>query len=175
MERWYRIIRKEIYHLTFKELELLEGEVEMDETLFGGRRPGKRDWGALGKQMVFGIYQRKGKVLTFPISSRSRDSLLPLITQHIKPGSLYYTDDWIAYASLSISGNHVVVPKEKGIARGRDHLNGVEGFWSYAKHWLYQRSPIDSIGEVLTKTPSTFTLRRSSGASTIATKISFHL
>ena len=61
MERWYRIIRKEIYHLTFNELELLEGEVEMDETLFGGRRPGKRGWGALGKQMVFGIYQRKGK------------------------------------------------------------------------------------------------------------------
>jgi ISXO2-like transposase domain len=20
---------------------------------------------------------------------------------------------------------------------GRDHLNGIEGFWSYAKHWLY--------------------------------------
>ena len=143
MERWYRIIRKEIFHLTFKELELLEGEVEMDETLFGGRRPGKRGWGALGKQMVFGIYQRKGKVLTFPISSRSRDSLLPLITQHTKPGSLYYTDDWIAYASLSISGNHVVVPKEKRIARGRDHLNGVEGFWSHAKHWLYQYRGVD--------------------------------
>ena len=47
-----------------------------------------------------------------------------------RPGSLYYTDNWIAYALLSINGNHVVVPKEKGIDKGKDHLNGVEGFWS---------------------------------------------
>jgi transposase len=31
----------------------------------------------------------------------------------------------------------VVVLKEKGIPKGRDHLNGMEGFWSFAKHWLY--------------------------------------
>ena len=102
MECWYRIIRKAIYHHTFEEFEPLEGELEMDETLFGGRRTGKRGWGAEGRQMVFGIYQRKGKVLTFAVPSRSRDSLLPLITQHTRPGSLYYTDNWIAYASLSM-------------------------------------------------------------------------
>ena len=34
-------------------------------------------------------------------------------------------------------GNHVVVRKDKGRPHGRDHLNGIEGFWSYAKHWLY--------------------------------------
>jgi len=28
----------------------------MDETMFGGRRPGKRGWGATGKNIVFGIY-----------------------------------------------------------------------------------------------------------------------
>ena len=32
----------------------------------------------------------------------------------------------------------VVVSKVKGQPRGRDHINGIEGFWSYAKHWLYQ-------------------------------------
>jgi|GEM_PF-3443268 len=50
----------------------------MDETMFGGRRPGKRGWGASGKNMVFGIYHRNGKVLTFPISSqgpRDHDAL----------------------------------------------------------------------------------------------------
>lgn len=31
----------------------------------------------------------------------------------------------------------MVIRKEKGRPKGRDHLNGVEGFWSYAKHWLY--------------------------------------
>ena len=31
-----------------------------------------------------------------------------------------------------------MVLKEKGIPKGRDHINGIEGFWSFAKHWLYQ-------------------------------------
>ena len=134
IERFYRIVRLAIYQDSLEELRLLSGEIEMDEAMFGGKRPGKRGWGAEGRQMVFGIYQRKGKVLTFAVPSRSHDSLLSLITQHTRPGSLYYTDNWIAYASLSISGNHVVVPKHKSIAKGRDHLNGVGGFWSHAKH-----------------------------------------
>ena len=110
----------------------------MDETMFGGRRPGKRGWGASGKSMVFGIYQRKGKVLTFPISSRAKETMMPFITKHTKIESLYYTDDWLAYTSLPIRGNHVVVLKEKGLPKGRNHINGIEGFWSFAKHWLYQ-------------------------------------
>lgn len=138
IERFYRVLRQAIYVASLQELRRVNGTVEMDETMFGGRRPGKRGWGAAGKHMVFGIYQRNGKVLTFPIASRAGDTLIPLITQHTKPGSLYYTDDWWAYTFLSIRGNHVVVTKEKGVPRGRDHLNGIEGFWSFAKHWLYQ-------------------------------------
>jgi len=23
------------------------------------------------------------------------------------------------------------------LQKGRDHLNGIEGFWAYAEHWLY--------------------------------------
>jgi transposase len=53
------------------------------------------------------------------------------------PGSLYYTDDWHAYASLAVRGDHIVVRKDRGKPKGRDHINGIEGFWSYAKHWLY--------------------------------------
>jgi len=30
-----------------------------------------------------------------------------------------------------------VVLKEKGVLKGRNHINGIEGFWSFAKHWLY--------------------------------------
>ena len=46
----------------------------MDETMFGDKRSGKRGWGASGKWIVFGIYQRNGKVLTFPISSRAKET-----------------------------------------------------------------------------------------------------
>ena len=58
------------------------------------------DGGSEGKSLVFGIYQRNGKVITFPVSDRKHDTLIPLIKLHTKKGSLYYTDDHTAYASL---------------------------------------------------------------------------
>ena len=39
---------------------------------------------------------------------------------------------------LRLRGNHVIIKKEDGRPKGRDHINGIEGFWSYAKHWFYQ-------------------------------------
>jgi len=138
VEKFFRFIRELVYLQSLEDLSSLSGEIEMDETMFGGKRPGKRGWGASGKHIVFGIYRRNGDVLTFPISSRGRKVLISLIEKHTRPGSLYYTDDWHAYASLSVRGNHVVVRKDKGKPKGKSHLNGIEGFWSYAKHWLYQ-------------------------------------
>jgi transposase len=38
---------------------------------------------------------------------------------------------------LKLRGEHVMIRKEKGRPRGRHHINGIEGFWSYAKNWLY--------------------------------------
>lgn len=138
IQRWYRIIREALYQQAMAELAQFTGTIEMDETMFGGWRKGKRGWGATGKFLVFGIYKRNGKVMTFPVSSRRFSVLAPLIDLHTAVGSLYYTDDWFAYALLPIRGNHVVVKKDKGVPKGRDHVNGIEGFWSYAKHWLYQ-------------------------------------
>jgi len=122
------MFREIIYHDNIKDLEPLSGEIEMDKTMFGGKRPGKRGWGVTGKNVIFSIYQRNGKVLTFPISSKAKETMQPYITRYTKAGSLYYTDDWFAYAFLPIRGNHVVVLKEKGIPKGRKHLNGIEGF-----------------------------------------------
>jgi transposase len=63
---------------------------------------------------------------------------MPFITKYAKAGDLYDTDDRFAYTLLPIRGNHMVVLKEKGLPKGRNHINGIEGFWSFAKHWLYQ-------------------------------------
>ena len=40
------------------------GEIEVDESYFGGHRKGKRGRGAAGKVPVFGILKRGGKVYT---------------------------------------------------------------------------------------------------------------
>ena len=131
------MFREIIYQKSIKDLEQLSGEIEMDETIFGSRRPGKHAWGESGKNIVFCIYQRKKKVLTSPISSRIRETMIPLITGYIQTGSLYYTDDWFIYTSLPTRGNHAVVLKGKGIPKGWNHLNCIEGFWSFVKYWLY--------------------------------------
>lgn len=117
--------------------EPFEGPLECDETTFGGRKKGKRGWGAAGKIIVFGVLKRNGTVKVFPVGSRSGKKVLRLIQRHTRPGSLYYTDDWQAYVSLAVRGEHITVRKQEGRPKGRDHINGIEGFWSYAKHWLY--------------------------------------
>jgi transposase len=137
IKKFFRTIRK-VLSIVEDCSEPFTGEIECDETMFGGKRKGKRGWGAKGKILVLGILQRNGKVKAFPLKGRNAQRLIPVISKVTKPGSLYYTDDWHAYASLALRGNHVVVRKEKGQPKGRSHLNGIEGFWSYAKNWLYQ-------------------------------------
>ena len=136
IERFFRQIRT-CCALAEGFREPFEGQIECDESTFGGARHGKRGWGAAGKIIVFGILQRNGKIQAFPINRRQGAEVIQLVAEHTHPGSLYYTDDWQAYASLAIRGGHIVVTKEGGKPKGRDHINGIEGFWSYAKHWLY--------------------------------------
>jgi transposase len=140
IERTFRVFRLAIYNASLQELKELKlsGNIEMDEVLFGGHRKGKRGWGAEGKTMVFGIYQRNGRAITFPVLDRKYDTLVPLIKQHTKKGSLYYTDDHTAYAFLNLIGKHRIIDHVREEYVRKDvHINGIEGFWSYAKVWLY--------------------------------------
>ncbi|RKH74528.1 IS1595 family transposase [Corallococcus sp. AB045] len=135
-ERFYRLIRLAMAHA--EQLRApFEGHLECDETTFGGARKGKRGWGAAGKVIVFGIVKRNGTVKAQPIPAHDRASIMKVIQAESREGSLYYTDEWQAYATLRLRGDHVVIRKEKGRPLGRDHINGIEGFWSYAKNWLY--------------------------------------
>jgi len=51
------MFKETIYQDNIKDLAPLSGEIEMDETLFGGRKSGKRGWGVTDKSIVFGILQ----------------------------------------------------------------------------------------------------------------------
>src|SRR2546428_11772025 len=54
---------------------------------------------------------------------------------HTKKGSLYYTDDNTAYATLDLIGKHQIIAHkmEEYVRDDTTHINGIEGFWSYAK------------------------------------------
>ncbi|MGA9151653.1 MAG: IS1595 family transposase [Candidatus Nitrosopolaris sp.] len=142
IERTFRVLRQSIYDESLQKLKELKlsGQIEIDEALFGGHKKGKRGWGAEGKTLVFGISQRNGNIITphHPVLDRKHDTLVPLITEHTKKGSLYYSDDHTAYTTLNLIGKHQVVAHvSEEYVRDNSHINGIEGFWSYAKTWLY--------------------------------------
>ena len=133
-ERFYRLIRACCAHEE-QLREAFAGAIECDETTFGGHRKGKRGWGAAGKVIVFGLIQRNGTVKASPIAAHNRNEVMRHPGAHFA-WFVVLTDEWQAYATLRLRGSHVVVRKEQGRPKGRDHVNGIEGFWSYAKNWL---------------------------------------
>jgi len=79
---------------------LLDGEIELDESYFGGKRKGKRGRGAAGKVPVFGILERNGIVQVTVVPDVSAATLLELTLKKVRRGSVVYTDKFKSYDSL---------------------------------------------------------------------------
>ena len=115
----------------------LSGEVEADESYFGGTRKGRRGRGAMGKVVVFGLLKRGGKVYTAIVPTAHTDNLLPIIRQHVQPDSIVYTDAFGAYNALDVSDfHHLRINHSSRFADHDNHINGIENFWSQAKRHL---------------------------------------
>ncbi len=101
---FYHRLREVIAYETDAESErMFGGEVEVDESYFGGRRKGKRGRGAGGKIPVFGLLKRGGKVYTKIIPDASSATLCPIIERKVVPDSIVYSDCWKGYNALDIS------------------------------------------------------------------------
>jgi transposase len=112
----------------------LSGEVEADESYFGGVRKGKRGRGAAGKVAVFGLLKRGGKVYTAIIPNAKTETLLPIIKEKVMPDSIVYTDAFRGYNALDVSDfHHQRINHSNLFADGRNHINGIENFWNQAK------------------------------------------
>ena len=92
------------YHVEQEAHEIFEGEIEVDESYFGGTRKGKRGRGAAGKVPVFGLLKRGGKVYTKIIIDASGATLLPIIVRKVIPDSIVYSDCWQGYNALDVAG-----------------------------------------------------------------------
>jgi transposase len=55
---------REIVAARIEDASPIRGEIEIDESYFGGERKGKRGRGAVGKVLVFGILKRRRRVYT---------------------------------------------------------------------------------------------------------------
>ncbi|PIZ48422.1 hypothetical protein COY29_03840 [Candidatus Woesebacteria bacterium CG_4_10_14_0_2_um_filter_39_14] len=128
---------------------IFSGTVEVDETYLGGQKKNKRKsqlrkeaqskrgFGTT-KQPVFGILTRQGKVFAKLVEDTEAVDFLPIITKKVKTGSRICSDTWRAYTGLAAKGyvHRTIEHGEKEYARGKNHINGLEGFWGYLKRKL---------------------------------------
>jgi transposase len=92
---------KQIRSMLNEDVMNLLGEVEVDESYYGGRRRGKRGRGAAGKTIIMGVVERQGKVATQVVSNVQANTLLPIVKEKVLPDSLVYTDELPSYNQLS--------------------------------------------------------------------------
>lgn len=135
---YFRKLRKVIARRVETETPFLSGEVELDESYFGGRRKGQRGRGAVGKVVVFGLLKRGGKVHTLVVPDTKTATLEPIIRQSVKPDSVVYTDGYSSYDVLDVSEfrHHRINHSEQFVDGKTNHINGIENFWNQAKRHL---------------------------------------
>jgi len=112
------------------------GEIECDESYFGSRyQSGKRGRGAENKHIVFGIYKRNGKVYTEIVENVKAGTLQRIIKGKVTFNSTVYTDGFRSYDSIVHLGyqKHYRIYHQDNYVQGDIHINGIEGFWGYAK------------------------------------------
>ena len=113
------------------------GEIEFDESYFRCRQKGKRGRGATGKNPVFGLLKRGGKVYTRVIPDAAGKTLAPIIERKVTPDSIVYSDSWRGYNALDVSSfKHFRINHSELFAEGRNHINGIENFWNQAKRHM---------------------------------------
>lgn len=113
------------------------GEVEVDESYFGGVRKGKRGRGAAGKVPVFGLLKRGGRVYAKVIPDTKSHTLQSIIEQRVVPDSIVYSDHYRSYNVLDVSGfKHFRINHSERFADKQNHINGIENFWNQAKRHL---------------------------------------
>jgi transposase-like protein len=118
---------------------VLEGSsVEADETYIGGKRHGKRGRGAEGKTPVFGLAERKGKIIAKVVPNVQAETLLPIIKEKVLESSAVYTDELPSYDRLPKLGyqHRRIHHASKVYVMGDIHTNTVEGFWSLVKRGI---------------------------------------
>ena len=99
---YYHRLRELIFNAVEDETAF-SGEIEVDESYFGGKRKGKRGRGAAGKIPVFGLLKRGGKVYAKIIPDAKAATLMPIMQERITPDSVVYTDALSSYNVLDVS------------------------------------------------------------------------
>ena len=137
--RMFKLIRT---LLSDDDQEPLSGDVEMDETLIGGkprvgqvknRREGRMF--AEEKAKVFGIVHRGGSVHAYHVPDRKAKTLAPLAKMRVLPEAMIYTDEYPLYVGIGreYRGHRRIKHKAKVYVEGETHTQTIDGFFGLLK------------------------------------------
>jgi transposase len=129
--------------------EPLSGDVEIDETSWGGkprRKAGTSPYLAAGpyraprgeakpKQTILGMVERGGRIRFRVVGSRYGAVLSRAVVANVNPDSIIFTDDWASYKPLGRHYiDHKVINHSDGIyVRGDTYTNTIEGAFGNMK------------------------------------------
>lgn len=136
INRYLTGIRERIAEYCEQSSPIENGQVEVDESYFGGRHHGKRGRGAEGKIIVFGLFKRAEKVYTEIVPDVRAKTLQRIIRGRVAVESVVHSDKWRGYDGLVDVGyeKHLRVDHGNGEYVCRNsHINGIEGFWGFSK------------------------------------------
>jgi hypothetical protein len=124
----------------------LGGDVEIDETHIGGKarnmhkdrkaRAQKDGRNLGGKTTVLGMLERGGRVRAKVVENRKRETIIPVIKEHVEPGQNLYSDEYGHAWGSSDYDPETVNHQAHQYVNGQIHTNGIENFWALLKRGL---------------------------------------
>jgi transposase-like protein len=140
----------------------LDGQIEADESFFGGKEGNKhrinrlpKSSGGVGKTIVFGVMERGGELRTKPL-----DNIMDArkeVTFSVALGAMLVTDEHSVYRNLERRYDHHTIKHSKGeyVRNEIVHTNSIEGVWSLFKrqvygihHWVSKKHIAMYLGEM---------------------------
>jgi transposase-like protein len=118
--------------------------VEADETFVGGKEKNKhkrlrnkKNIGGQGKETVFSLVERGGKVRSQRVASVKAATLRPILVAQIDAATKLYTDDAGQYRHMHKDFDHAVINHSiDEYVRGDCHTNTIEGYFSIMKRGI---------------------------------------
>ena len=123
----------------------LSGDVEVDETFYGGKPKASQTRGMSGSQIkkmadakktiVLGMVERRGRVRTAVVPDRTAASLKGKVREYVLPESMIYTDELRLYAGIGkeYRGHRRVNHSQRIYVDGDASTNQIEGFFALLK------------------------------------------
>ncbi len=137
--RMFKLIRT---LLSERDDEPLSGDVEVDESAYGGKPRAYETRNKVGhlrmtyRPTIFGMVERGGRVRPLALPNRGGATIKGAMREHILPSSMIFTDQWPTYRGVEKEwrGHKRINHAARVYVDGDSHTQTVEGFFGLFKN-----------------------------------------